>query len=59
MWFVAGVVSFGLLMWDLEYKGQISYDQIYDWCFGVMIYDLGGYWQELLEFIEKVNELSD
>lgn len=57
--FSAGVASFGLLMRDSEYKGQTSYDEIYDWCSGAMTYDPGGYRQELLELIEKADELSD
>ncbi len=59
MRFAAGVASFGLLMRDSEYKGQTSYEQIYDWCSGAMSYDPGGYRQELLELIEQANELSD
>jgi Ca-activated chloride channel family protein len=59
MRFAAGVASFGLLMRDSEYKGQTSYEQIYNWCSGAMTYDPGGYRQELLELIEKANELSD
>jgi Ca-activated chloride channel family protein len=59
MRFAAGVASFGLLMRDSEYKGQPSYDEIYNWCSGAMTYDPGGYRQELLELIEKANELSD
>ena len=59
MRFAAGVASFGLLMRDSEYKGQTSYEQIYDWCSGAMSYDPGGYRQELLELIGQANELSD
>ena len=59
MRFAAGVASFGLLLRDSEYKGETSFEQIYDWCSGAMSYDPGGYRLELLDLIEKANALSD
>ncbi len=59
MRFAAGVASFGLLLRDSEYRGETSFEQIYEWCGTATGYDPNGYRAEFLELVLKAKDLSE
>ncbi len=55
--FAASVASFGLLLRDSEYKGDVDYDKILNWANGSKSYDPFGYKNEFIELVERAKNL--
>jgi len=55
--FAASVASFGLLLRDSEYKGDVDYDKILSWANGSKAYDPFGYKNEFIELVERAKNL--
>ncbi len=55
--FAASVASFGLLLRDSEYKGDVDYDKILNWANGSKSFDPYGYKNEFIELVERAKNL--
>ena len=56
--FASAVASFGLLLRDSEYKGETSYDKIYEWARSSKSFDPFGYKNEFLDLIDLAKDLN-
>lgn len=56
--FVASAAGYGMLLWDSQYKGNLSWDDIQSWVEKSKSYDPNGYRTEFLNWIQKAKELQ-
>ena len=56
--FAAAVASFGMLLRDSSYKGDATFDSVYEMAESGLGEDYYGYRAEFLELIDKASELA-
>jgi Ca-activated chloride channel family protein len=57
MRFASAVAGFGMLLWESEHSGNLSFDDIQEWAASASSYDPGGWRSEFLELVAKAKTL--
>lgn len=57
MRFAACAAGFGMMLWDSQYKGDLTYEKIINWAGNATTYDPYGFRAEFIQLVNKAKDL--